>query len=260
MIRFFKQLWTDPVWSKVIAAAIIALAASIYSAMNALYHNESFVSGFVGFWGYKLPVWAYAIFTVVIAAVFILSPRAGEKHRNSSIDQKKKGASIIFQSAKAEPYEYQLKETKIRDQDEKRQFGENGRDKMNFKSGILSIHRSNIDGSVIVQLIKYLNGTGKADYIKSDLSGSPKRILDFTCECRVIGGRHQLEIVVLRKDGTWITSKRFDIASEQWEPVQDYLVDIPATEDFVIAFEDSLVERENSSIQLRNIKIEEIIN
>ena len=249
MFRFFKQAWKDPVWSKVFAAAIIAIAASI-------------ISGFGSFWEYKFPLWGYGVFSIcAMVAFFSFNAGSGKSAaKDPSMDTSEKTMLPIFQSTQAEPYELQLKEIKLYNSEEQRFFGENGRGKMSLQDGILSICRTNIEGRVMVRLIKYLNGTRKADYVRSDLSGNPNRILRFSFDCRVIGGRHQLGVVALRKDGSWITSKRFDIVNEEWEPIQDYLVGIPATEDFLIEFEDSLVERENSSIQLRNIKIGEIIN
>ncbi|MBN9381991.1 MAG: hypothetical protein J0H74_14585 [Chitinophagaceae bacterium] len=166
----------------------------------------------------------------------------------------------LFKSTLAHPYEYQLEECKHWDPSTQQFYGEAGKGILSVQDGMITILRTNREGRVKVRIKKYLHGTNKMDYVKNDISGSAMRILHASLECRVIGGKHRLGVTVSRRDGSWITSNFLDVTSGEWEPLHTYLLDIPATEDFIIEFEDSQIERENSGIQLRNIKIEEIIH
>jgi len=260
--KLLLSIWKDPVWSKVIAAAIIGIAISVYSGMAGLVRNENFFSGLAGFWQYKLSLWVYFIVSagiIIIVAVFT-SRKNKRMEETRRPNDGKPATRPLFQSTKANPYEYELNEIRLWDSSSKQFYGEEGRGNLSIQDGTITIQRTNKEGRVMLRLKRYLNGLGKTDYVKSDVSGSTTRTLRVSFECRVLGGKHRLGIIALRRDASWITSKKFDLANGDWEPYQTYLLDIPATENFFVEFEDSQNERENSGLQLRNVVIEEIIH
>lgn len=154
---------------------------------------------------------------------------------------------LLFKSDLAYPYEYQLEEDPV------------GRGTLTVQGDLITLLRTNKEGKVKVRLKKYLYEAGKMDFIKSDVSGNSMRVLHVSMECRVIGGKHGLGVIVSGRDGSCITSELLDVTGGDWDAFQIYLADIPATEDLIIEFEDAGVERANSCIQLRYIKIEEVV-
>lgn len=198
MIRYFIQIWSDPVWSKVIAAAITSMAAALYGI--------------------------------------------------SKLIRRKPRTRTVFQNELVMPYYFQEKK------------GGGARGATSIEDGLITIQRTNINDSISLRVKRYLDGANMTDYVKNNKKGISMRVFMVSAECRIIGGMHRLGVAALRKDGSVITSEEADVWNEEWQRVEIYLRDIPATEDFIIEFEDSQVERANSSIQLRNIKIEEIIS
>ena len=64
-----KKIWNDPVWSKVISAAIIAIGTIIITTISAKVNNMSFTEAWGKFWALKIELWCL---TLVVMALFLL--------------------------------------------------------------------------------------------------------------------------------------------------------------------------------------------
>lgn len=64
-----KQLWTDPVWSKVISAGIIIFIGFVYSLFQTLFKNVSIIQVFKDTLNFKIELWKIflTIFIVLIS-------------------------------------------------------------------------------------------------------------------------------------------------------------------------------------------------
>ncbi len=68
----FFTIWKDPVWSKVISAAIIIFFSLGYNFYIAKFKGISFATAFLNFWSYKVDLWFVATLAAIIAATFFL--------------------------------------------------------------------------------------------------------------------------------------------------------------------------------------------
>ena len=61
MTEKIKQIWKDPVFSKVISIGIIGLITMIYNLVYSIIENTSFRNEFMKFWTLKIELWHFAI-------------------------------------------------------------------------------------------------------------------------------------------------------------------------------------------------------
>lgn len=65
----FQKIWVDPVWSKVIAAAIIAICAVLWAFISAKINNVDFMTAWNNFWTFEIPLW---VVTVGVFSIILL--------------------------------------------------------------------------------------------------------------------------------------------------------------------------------------------
>ena len=69
----FQKIWKDPVWSKVIAAIIIAIASVVYSFFASKSADITFTNSLKNFWTTKIQLWLVALIFIgylVITRIF----------------------------------------------------------------------------------------------------------------------------------------------------------------------------------------------
>lgn len=71
MLKKLLKLWKDPVWSKVIAASIIAISTVIWTLISAKINDTNFQTALTNFWTFNIQLWWLTI--GVILLLFILS-------------------------------------------------------------------------------------------------------------------------------------------------------------------------------------------
>ena len=67
MKNFFRNAWEDPVWSKVIAAIIVALGGVLVSAIKSFCFNVSFGTAILNVLRFKICLW------IVLLALFVVA-------------------------------------------------------------------------------------------------------------------------------------------------------------------------------------------
>jgi divalent metal cation (Fe/Co/Zn/Cd) transporter len=98
MISVFKWMqnqWKDPVWSKVIATAIIAIAGSFFWKLSqSIVDNVNFWDSKYDLWSFKIPLWA-ALLTSIILIVIVLIVRTSISKVDHSDDDKTTNSTVI---------------------------------------------------------------------------------------------------------------------------------------------------------------------
>jgi hypothetical protein len=88
----FEKLWTDPVWSKVISAAIIAIITITYSIVKTVFEDISIYDAGIKVLNFEIEVYIYLIFSIASIAVYffinIIRKRFNKKHLGFDLDQK----------------------------------------------------------------------------------------------------------------------------------------------------------------------------
>jgi uncharacterized protein with PQ loop repeat len=62
----FSRIWKDPVWSKVIAAFLLAVFTLLYNLAKSYYDNTDFVTEFHQLWQTKISLWIFVLFSILI--------------------------------------------------------------------------------------------------------------------------------------------------------------------------------------------------
>lgn len=60
-----RKIWKDPVGSKLIAAALIGLTSLIYSGVEVIITDLTFVESLQSFWNFELPAWILLILILI---------------------------------------------------------------------------------------------------------------------------------------------------------------------------------------------------
>lgn len=88
----FEKLWTNPVWSKVISAGIIALITVIYSIVKTAFEDISLYDAIIKVLNFKIEVYLYLIFSILsIAIYFIINfirKKINKRHLGFELDQR----------------------------------------------------------------------------------------------------------------------------------------------------------------------------
>ena len=72
-----SNIWHDPVWSKVIAAVIVALGGLLVSAIKSLCSQESFGTALLNVLSFKVSVWiVLSVIFIVVLGVALLKKHA----------------------------------------------------------------------------------------------------------------------------------------------------------------------------------------
>jgi hypothetical protein len=75
----YKKVWTDPVWSKVIAAIIIAIGSIIFTIVYSKINNTTFQNSLINFIAIKFPLW----FLIILISVFLFLFKVKRKTKKS---------------------------------------------------------------------------------------------------------------------------------------------------------------------------------
>lgn len=83
MIEKIKSIWNDPVWSKVIAAAIIAAVGALFSLVKSWFNeNVSFEEAFKTVFSYQVNLWlAITVVMMVLIIVGVIKKTEANKQR-----------------------------------------------------------------------------------------------------------------------------------------------------------------------------------
>jgi len=71
-MKQFKNIWVDPVWSKVIAAIILAIAAVIWTVISAEINDIDFHTAWINFLTFNIQLWWLTIGVIILLLLFWL--------------------------------------------------------------------------------------------------------------------------------------------------------------------------------------------
>ena len=97
LMEKIKQIWKDPVWSKVISAGIIGLVILIYNYIYSLVTNTNFKTNITAFWNSKISLWVVAVIIIVLVTIFTLIKLSNRKAKDTfAYDEKTLELDIAF--------------------------------------------------------------------------------------------------------------------------------------------------------------------
>ena len=295
MPESLKLIWNDSVWSKVIAAIIVAAGTLLINYLTSLYNKKKFKDVFIAFWTYKFSLWfilglivlniliikfttfsSYWQITIITIIIVIAHVLYNSKRKNLPFNQTPNPAvkenyflselpinsKLIFDINRASKFQFNVSYAQYYEGG--KPIGEMPIGKFEFSNGRINVDRTNNSGRFIIQILKYLSGSTSStfkDLIEKDLNTSATRIINIKFEAKIINGNHNIWFVSLRPGSNqWIHNahQKFEITSPIYTTFENHFI-INANEDFIIQIEDREVQNKNSNIQIQNLLIEEVM-
>jgi hypothetical protein len=269
MIKWLTKRWEDPVWSKVYAWAICGSIAFIGLVAYALITDKSFVAIVIEWLTFKISVWIVLVLVVLIwglyaafkskkETAFAISPlpvesKKGEAALSSS------HLNVLVDLNNIGDYDIELE--RIKGIIEGKETGELAQGSYEIKDGILNIIRTNTEGIFLLRIIQYNIDNERTSYIKSNSNIEGDRRLLVTFKAKVIGGSHSFRVICKKFFvDQWVdkANYRFIIQNETYQGFARE-IKLKANEDFRIQMDDIEVENPNSSIQIKDFKVIEIL-
>ncbi|WP_291285386.1 hypothetical protein [Flavobacterium sp.] len=84
-----KQIWKDPVWSKVISAGIIGFVILIYNSIYSLVTNTNLKTNIIAFWNSKIILWVVAVIIIVLVVIYTLRKLFNRKEKDDFVYDEK---------------------------------------------------------------------------------------------------------------------------------------------------------------------------
>ncbi|WP_269225594.1 hypothetical protein [Flavobacterium eburneipallidum] len=88
----FESIWTNPVWSKVISAGIIASITILYSIVKNAFEDISIYEAIIKVLNFQIEVYLYLMFSVFSIAIYFiinyLRKKINKKHLGFDLDQR----------------------------------------------------------------------------------------------------------------------------------------------------------------------------
>ena len=128
------------------------------------------------------------------------------------------------------------------------------------EGGILNVRRTNTDGRFAVHLRSYWfpRGTTQSCLLKNELIGG-ERDLDFSFEAKASGAEHTVRVVLKNEETeNWLGWGEVRVMNNQWTPFQLHF-SIDPSFDCNLRMDDMNVSNAPSSVQLRNLRLVEIV-
>ena len=87
MKNFFRNAWEDPVWSKVIAAVIIALGGMLVTAIKSICFNVSFGTAILDVLQFKLSLWIILVALFAVALGVAIYKKHSKRSKPSFVSE-----------------------------------------------------------------------------------------------------------------------------------------------------------------------------
>ena len=158
-----------------IAAIIIAALTLVYNYITSKSQNINFKDAFLNFWEYKIEIWIYVLFSVIVFTLIILYK--DYKNRSKPLHSKDlNSGTLLFESDKAKNHFFIASGEQTWEND--KPISEVGKGSFTFKDQIIDIDRSNKDGRFLIKIVKYYLSDSPTDFIKRDIYKQGVRIIN----------------------------------------------------------------------------------
>ena len=253
-MKSLKEFWSDAVWSKVIAAAIIAILSTLILGCYSLITTKPFFDLLIEFLSLKIALWIVLLFAVLISIIyFIVRPRPTLTASAAS-----NNILVLVDLSNASEFNIETQQAKI--WLDNKEVGEQAVGKLDIKNGVLNLKRTNTDGRFIIRILEYHNNHIAGKFIKSNINLEGDRRILVSFKAKIIGGPHAIRVICTKKDShLWVHGANFKFLIES-KDYQDFnqILKVPASEDFNIRMEDIEVEHAQSSVQIRDFTVKEL--
>lgn len=249
-----KEFWSDPVWSKVISAGIIAVLGTLIIGSYSLITTKPFFDLLVEFLSLKIELWIVLLFAVLISIIyFIVRPKP-----TLTVGTASNNILVLVDLSNASEFNIETQQAKI--WLDNKEVGEQALGKLDLKDGVLNLKRTNTGGRFIIRILEYHNNHIAGKFIKSNINLESDRRILVSFKAKIIGGSHAIRVICTKKDShLWVHGANFKFLIES-KDYQDFnqILKVPASEDFNIRMEDIEVENAQSSVQIRDFTVKEL--
>jgi hypothetical protein len=253
-MKTFKEFWSDPVWSKVIAAGITAVFGALILGCYSLITTKPFFDLLFQLLHLKVELWI-VVSAVILVSFFYFIFRTKKK---SLVTASSNNIIVLVDLANSSEFNIETEQAKV--WIDNKEVGEQSVGKLDIKDGVLNLKRTNKDGRFIIRILEYNNNNITGKFIKSNINLEGDRRILVSFKAKIIGGSHSIRVVCTKKDShLWVHKANFKFVIESKE-YQDFnqILKVPANEDFNIRMEDIEVENPQSSIQIRDFMVKEL--
>ena len=253
-MRTFKDYWSDPVWSKVIATGISTVLAALILGCYSLITTKPFFDLLVEFLCLKVELWVILLVVILIGGLyfFIFHPKKLPLNASSN------NIRVLVDLANASEFNIETEQAKV--WIDNKEVGEQAVGKLDIKEGVLNLRRTNKDGRFIIRILEYYNNNIAGKFIKSNVNLEGDRRILVSFKAKIIGGSHSIRIVCTKKDShLWVHKANFKFIIESKEYQEfNQILKVPASEDFNIRMENIEVENLQSSVQIKDFMVKEL--
>lgn len=129
---------------------------------------------------------------------------------------------------------------------------------LEVEGGVLNVRRTNTEGRFEIKLQRYSYNGQDEDRIPENVEISGKRKLRIACQAKVPAGEHSLHFVLKNeKTQDWLGDQTIKITKSGWTDI-NLLFLVDPTQDCWLRIDDQDVSKAPSSIQIRNLLVEEV--
>ena len=272
-----RDIWTDPVWSKVIATFIWAALVGLVTLVLGQRGPKSYP--LFQLLGTMIPAWYYlvsllalllleisfpdqmllgcsilSVASVIVAAVCFRrqQTRPGAKEATAQDS----GSQLIYNSTVAESFS--LRSSAEQRWQNNAPVGDRAEGSFLFEQEkVMTITRTNKDGRLVVHIDRYQGEN--VHRVDKKTNAMANRIVQIDFEAQVTAGSYTLLFVAKKMNDKWVHNgnKQFIIDSKNWQQYSNHF-SVSNTEDFVLFFEDGNISIAPSTIQIRNLTIKVI--
>jgi len=249
MIKWIKDNWTDPVWSKVFAAIICSVGGFILLVIYSLITTRTpfeFVTEFLSF---KIALWVVLIIGAIVWLLYFIS---GPLKRNTtSIPSDLK---VLLDLSNIGEHDVVLERLPV----------DNSKDAegtYSIENGVLNLLRMNNEGRFLIRFTRYETDNQSVHFIRKNILLESNRRLHVSFKAKVTGGAHTFRVICRKNDiPQWVHNAfvSFKIQSNAYQPYKS-IIYVPTDQDFQLQVDDLYVENAGSSIQVKEFKVVEFI-
>jgi hypothetical protein len=254
---FLKQ-WKDPVWSKVIAAAIIALFGTpLWALYQTAVQDMTFGEALYELWTLNLPLWA--VLLIVLFLIWLPLSRkkpATTKSPVSNTNDPHDNTRILYDGIAPNLQDFETDPERDWDSVNQKRIGIRAEGEFSIKDNIIMIKRNNPDGQYQIRLVKYIIEGVVSHVISKDLSRDGRRRLRIMGSIKNSGNGSQNVVFVLRDENglKWLDSRTETVKSENWQHI-NFVLHGSFSKDVIIRIDSTKVTSPPNSIYIKDLKV-----
>jgi hypothetical protein len=255
MIKWIKNNWTDPVWSKVIAdiikTTIYTIAGFIFLGIISIFKSGTFFGISKQILVYEIPIWEIFVIVVIIFLIYSIIWRKRNYVNTVTSDYK-----ILLDLNYVG--EHDIIDERLKHDNSVNEAAGNYK----IENGMLNITRTNNEGRFLIRFERYSIDGQNVSCIRNNPTLESDRRLLVSFKAKITNGSHTFRVICRKYNiAQWVHNAfvTFKIQSKEFQQYKR-IIYVPANEDFQLQVDDLDVQNVSSSIQVKDFTIIELIS